>query len=364
MTYNILFLPGDGVGAEVIAGVKKIAKWIELEHGINFEIEEDLIGGSSIDAHGVPITDAVISKAKSADAVMLGAVGGSKWDNLPFSKKPETGLLSLRKALDCFANIRPAVCFDCLKYQSSLRPELITGLNVLFVRELSGGVYFGEPRGIVELENNKGRRAFNTDTYTTDEVRRVARVAFSLSKNRSSHVCSMDKANVMEVGQLWREEVQWVHDNEFQETTLSHMYIDNGAMQLIRQPSQFDVVLTSNLFGDIITDCSAMLTGSLGMLPSASIGDKINKHNGYHGLYEPVHGSAPDIAGLDICNPIGGILSFAMMMRLSFNLDQIASLIENKVKSTLEKGIRTIDITGNEDIVPCSTSGMIRSLLE
>lgn len=339
---SLLILPGDGIGPEAMGEVRRIVNWMEDNRAVSFDIDEDLVGGSSIDAHGIPVTDEVVEKAMNVDAVLLGAVGGPKWDNLDFSIKPERGLLRLRKDLELFANLRPAVCFDALVDASSLKPELVSGLDIMIVRELTGGVYFGEPRGIEDLGNGI-RRGVNTQVYTTPEIQRVARVAFELAKKRDNRVCSSEKANVMESGVLWREEVQKIHDTEFPEVELSHMYADAAAMELVRKPKQFDVIVTDNLFGDILSDCAAMLTGSLGMLPSASLGD-VDDSGQRKALYEPVHGSAPDIAGKNIANPIATILSYAMALRYSFDMGTEADLVETAVQKVLASGIRTGDI--------------------
>lgn len=352
---SLLILPGDGIGPEAMGEVRRIVSWMEDNRAVSFDIDEDLVGGSSIDAHGIPITDEVVDKAQNVDAVLLGAVGGPKWDNLDFSIKPERGLLRLRKDLELFANLRPAVCFDALVDASSLKPELVSGLDIMIVRELTGGVYFGEPRGIEDLGNGV-RRGINTQVYTTPEIHRVARVAFELAKKRNNRVCSSEKANVMESGVLWREEVTKIHDAEFPEVELSHMYADAAAMELVRKPKQFDVIVTDNLFGDILSDCAAMLTGSLGMLPSASLGD-VDAAGRRKALYEPVHGSAPDIAGQGIANPIATILSYAMALRYSFDMGDEADLVETAVQKVLASGIRTGDIM-SKGMTQVSTTAM------
>ena len=294
-TPSILILPGDGIGPEVMEQVVRIIDWFGDRRGLKFNVTEDLVGGAAYDAHGVPLSDDTMAAAQKADAVLLGAVGGPAYDDLDFSVKPERGLLRLRKEMDLFANLRPAQCFDALADFSSLKKDVVSGLDIMIVRELTSGVYFGEPRGISD-DNEGGRVGINTQRYTTKEIRRVARSAFDLACKRSNRVCSMEKANVMESGILWREEVQWVHDNEYPDVELTHMYADNGGMQLVREPKQFDVIVTDNLFGDMLSDVAAMLTGSLGMLPSASLG--VPMANGRpKAMYEPVHGSAPDITG-------------------------------------------------------------------
>ena len=295
-----------------------------------------------MDKNKVPIKEETIEKAKKSDAVLLGAVGGPKWDNLPFEQRPEQGLLKLRSNLQLFANLRPAISFDPLIHASSLKSEIIKGLDILIVRELTGGIYFGEPRGIEDLGNGK-RRGINTQVYSTDEIIRVAKVAFELAKKRKKILTSVEKSNVMESGKLWREEVEKLGKAEYSEIDLSHMYADNCAMQLIRNPKQFDVIVTDNLFGDLLSDAAAMLTGSLGMLPSASLGG-IKNGNYLSGLYEPVHGSAPDIAGKNIANPIATILSFSMMLFYSFDNQKLSQIIDNSVKTVLDKGFRTMDI--------------------
>ncbi len=355
-TYKLVMLPGDGIGPEVMAEVTKIAKWIESQNQISFELEEDLAGGAAIDVHGVPVTDETLDKCKAADAVMLGAVGGPKWDNVDYNIRPEAGLLKLRKEMDLFANLRPAIVFDALLDASSLKPEIIKGLDILIVRELTGGVYFGEPRGIETLADGQ-KRGFNTQTYTTNEIRRVSAVAFDLAKKRSNKVCSAEKGNVMESGRLWREVVTELHAEEFSDVELSHMYADNCAMQLLRWPKQFDVIVTDNLFGDILSDEAAMLTGSLGMLPSASLGAADPKTGKRYAMYEPVHGSAPDIAGQGKANPLATILSFAMCLRYSLDQSVLADQIEQAVQTVLNNGIRTGDIMA-EGCKQISTSEM------
>ena len=339
---KILFLPGDGIGPECMSQVHRVAEWFGDKRRTLFEIEEDLVGGCAIDAHGTPLTDATMEKAHRADATLLGAVGGPKWDDLPFEQKPERGLLRLRKEMTLFANLRPALCFDALVEASSLKPELVSGLDIMIVRELTGGVYFGEPRGIEELPDGT-KRGINTQVYTTPEIERVARAAFELARKRNNKLCSVEKANVMESGVLWRQTVTALHQAEYSDVELSHMYADNCAMQLVRQPKQFDVIVTDNLFGDMLSDAAAMLTGSLGMLPSASLG-AADADGRRSALYEPVHGSAPDIAGGNKANPIASLLSFAMMLRYSFDLAEEAAMVETAVTAVLGKGLRTGDI--------------------
>tara|TARA_Y100000815_G_scaffold62829_1_gene51366 strand:- start:421 stop:1524 length:1104 start_codon:yes stop_codon:yes gene_type:complete len=352
---KILLLPGDGVGPEVVGETKKIINWFNKKKSLDFKIDQDLIGGASIDKHGMPITDEVFYKALESDAVILGACGGPQYDKLEFSKKPERGLLKLRKELKLFANLRPAICFKQLVDASSLKPEIVSGLDILIVRELTGGIYFGEPRGIEPIENGE-RKGINTHSYTTKEIQRVARVAFELATKRKNKVTSCEKSNVMESGVLWREEVQALRDKEYKKIELNHMLADNCAMQLLRNPKQFDVIVTDNLFGDMLSDEAAMLTGSLGLLPSASLGER-DKNGRIRSLYEPVHGSAPDIAGKNISNPIATILSFSMALKYSLDLEKEAVLLDEAVQKALDKGLRTKDIMspGKKEI---STSDM------
>jgi len=351
---TLLILPGDGIGPEVMAEVRKVIDWFGA-HGRPFAVEEDLVGGCAYDAHGTPLTDATMARAQGADAVLLGAVGGPQYDGLDFSVKPERGLLRLRKEMDLYANLRPAQCFDALADFSSLKADVVAGLDIMIVRELTSGVYFGEPRGIV-TEGNQ-RVGINTQRYTEGEIARVARAAFELARRRRNAVCSMEKANVMESGVLWRQVVTEVHEAEFGDVALSHMYADAGAMQLTRWPKQFDVIVTDNLFGDLLSDLAAMLTGSLGMLPSASLGAR--QANGRpKALYEPVHGSAPDIAGQGKANPIACILSFAMALRYSFDAGAEADRLEGAVETVLADGLRTADLLGPEGGTPVSTSAM------
>ena len=357
---KLLILPGDGIGPEVMRQVRRVIDWFSQRRAVSFDLSEGLVGGAAIDAHGVPLTDETMAEAMAVDAVLLGAVGGPKWDALPFERKPERGLLRLRKEMDLFANLRPALVFDALADASSLKTELVRGLDMMIVRELTGGVYFGSPRGIETLPDGT-RRGINTQVYTTPEIRRVARVAFDLARLRRKQVCSVEKANVMESGILWREEVQAVHDADYADIQLSHMYADNCAMQLVRQPKQFDVIVTDNLFGDLLSDCAAMLTGSLGMLPSASLG-AADASGRRRALYEPVHGTAPDITGKDIANPLATLLSFAMLLRYSLNLGADADLIERAVQNVLASGLRTADIV-TPGATKVSTSGMGDAIL-
>jgi 3-isopropylmalate dehydrogenase len=323
--------------------------------GLDFDVTEDLVGGAAYDAHGTPLHDDTMAKALDVDAVLLGAVGGPKYDDLDFSLKPERGLLRLRKEMDLYSNLRPAQCFDALADFSSLKPEVVSGLDIMIVRELTSGIYFGEPRGII-TEGNE-RVGINTQRYTESEIERVARSAFELARRRDNRVCSMEKANVMESGVLWRETVDKIHQAEYADVELSHMYADAGAMQLCRWPKQFDVIVTDNLFGDILSDTAAMLTGSLGMLPSASLGAPME--NGRpKALYEPVHGSAPDITGQGKANPIACILSFAMALRYSFDEGAEADRLEQSIENVLAKGSRTHDLLGEEGVTPLSTAEM------
>lgn len=336
--YTLTILPGDGIGPEVMAEVRKVISWLEKNNGLSFTLHEDDIGGAAYDRYGVPLADSTLEKCKASDAVIMGSVGGPQWDKVEYNKRPEAGLLRLRKEMGLFANLRPAMVFDALIEASTLKPEIVKGLDILIVRELTGGVYFGEPRGIDDLGNGQ-RRGYNTQVYETYEIERVGRVAFDLARKRANKVTSCEKANVMESGKLWREDITTLHAKEFSDVTLEHMYADNCAMQLLRNPSQFDVIVTDNLFGDILSDEASMLTGSLGMLPSASLGEV-----GKPALYEPVHGSAPDIAGQGKANPLATILSFAMALRYSLNLSSEADMIEAAVQDVLKSGSRTADI--------------------
>ncbi len=338
---KLLFLPGDGIGPEVMREVRRVIRWMEKNRDLKFDIEEGLIGGAAYDAEGTPLPARTLELAHEADAVLLGAVGGPQWENLPFEEQPERGLLGIRKEMGLFANLRPALVFDALVEASTLKTEVIKGLDIMFVRELTGGIYFGEPRGIETLPDGT-RRGVNTLVYTTPEVLRIGRVAFDLAQKRGKSVCSVDKANVLECTAMWRQEMESLKD-EYPDVSLSHLYVDNAAMQLVRDPRQFDVIVTTNMFGDILSDCAAMLTGSLGMLPSASLGEP-DESGKRPALYEPVHGSAPDIAGKDRANPLAALLSFSMMLRYSFNMDEEADLLEDAVQAVLNGGLRTADI--------------------
>lgn len=359
---TILVLAGDGIGPEVMVQAQRVLDRItSAASPLRIRVDADLVGGASLEVHGRPITDAVMAKAHAADAILFGAVGGPAWDEVPFESKPERGLLRLRKELNLFANLRPAQSFAPLVHASTLKPEIISGLDIMIVRELTGGVYFGEPRGIVSLPNGE-RRGVNTQTYTSTEIRRVGRVAFELARQRNRKVTSADKANVMESGLLWREEMTILAREQFPDVELQHMYADNLAMQLLRNPRQFDVIVTDNLFGDILSDEAAMLTGSLGMLPSAALGAR--KPDGRQpGMYEPIHGSAPDIAGQNKANPIAMILSLAMALRYSLGLEDHARHVEDAVSAALTAGFRTPDIM-HEGGRLTSTTGMGDAILE
>ena len=343
-THALLLLPGDGIGVETTAEVERLIAFFNARSNKGkFEVERDLVGGSAYDAHGVSITDAAMAKARKADAVMFGAVGGPKWDKVPYEHRPEAGLLRLRKDLDLFANLRPAICYPALADASSLKRELVEGLDLMILRELTGGVYFGEPKEIVTLENGE-RRAVDTQLYTSREIERIAKVAFDLARKRGNKVHSAEKRNVMKTGVLWNQVVTEVHKSYAPDVKLEHILADNCAMQLIRNPKQFDVIVTDNLFGDILSDEAAMMTGSLGMLPSASLGSPDAKTGKRKALYEPVHGSAPDIAGQGLANPIATIASFGMALRYSCDMGAEADLVDKAISSVLDKGLRTSDI--------------------
>ncbi len=353
MSSKILVLPGDGIGVEVADQAIRVIEKLN-EQGLNASYEKDLVGGASYDVNGEPLTNSVLEKAKNSDAILLGAVGGSKWDDVERSKRPEAGLLGLRKELELFANLRPALVFDALVSASTLKNEVVNNLDIMIVRELTGGVYFGLPRGIEDTPN--GKKAIDTQIYHDYEIDRIARIAFDLARKRNNKVTSVEKANVMETGVLWREIVKETH-KDFSDITLENMLADNCAMQLVRNPKQFDVIVTDNLFGDLLSDCAAMLTGSLGMLPSASLGEE--KNGKRHGLFEPVHGSAPDIAGQDKANPIATILSLSMMLKYNLNKPDLSNKVESAVQQILSEGYRTGDIYTNEDqtLVSCSKMG-------
>jgi 3-isopropylmalate dehydrogenase len=339
---KLLVLPGDGIGPEVMRETRRVVEWMGSRRSVRFEIEEDLVGGAAIDARGTPIAEATVAAAKAADAVLFGSVGGPKWDKLGFDKRPEISILTLRRELGLFANLRPATVLEPLAEASTLKPEVVRGLDLIIVRESTGGIYFGEPRGIVDLDNG-GKRGINTEVYDTDEITRVATVSFELAQKRQGRLCSVEKANVMESGLLWRQTVTALGAKKFPDVALSHMYADNCAMQLVRNPRQFDVIVTGNLFGDLLSDLASMLTGSLGMLPSATLGG-LDASGRRHALYEPIHGSAPDIAGKGVANPMAQMLSFAMLLRYSFDLEDEAKLIERACTNVLARGLRTADI--------------------
>ncbi len=341
---KLLILPGDGIGPEVMREVRRVIDWMDRRRLVTFDVSDDHVGGSAIDAYGTPITDETMQKAKDADAILFGSVGGPKWDKLGFDLRPEIAILRLRKELDLFANLRPALVFDPLIDASTLKPDVVRGLDLMIVRESTGGIYFGEPRGVETLPDGQ-KRGFDTETYTTSEIERVARVAFELARKRKNRVCSVEKANVMQSGLFWRQTVSALREREFADVELTHMYADNCAMQLVRNPRQFDVIVTSNLFGDLLSDLASMLTGSLGMLPSATLG-AVQPSGKRHALYEPIHGSAPDIAGKGVANPLAQVLSFAMLLRFSFGLEEDAALIEKACVNVLKNGLRTADIMG------------------
>jgi 3-isopropylmalate dehydrogenase len=347
-SYNLLLLPGDGIGTEVAAEVEKLIAWFNREGIAKFEIDNGLVGGCAFDAHGKAISEGDMAKAQAADAVIFGAVGGPKWDKVPYDVRPEAGLLRLRKELGLFANLRPAICYPALADASSLKREVVEGLDILIVRELTGGVYFGEPKTITELGNGQ-KRAIDTQVYDTYEIERIARVAFDLARTRKNRVASAEKRNVMKTGVLWNEVVTRVHKESYADVALEHVLADNCGMQLVRWPKQYDVIVTDNLFGDVLSDVAAMLTGSLGMLPSASLGAPDAKTGRRKALYEPVHGSAPDIAGKGLANPIAMIASFGMALRYSFGLGEWADKVDQAIAAVLAKGMRTKDIAQGAD---------------
>lgn len=360
-THKLLLLPGDGIGTEVMAEVKRVIGWLESTGLASFAIEEDLVGGAAYDVHGVAISDEAMTRALAADAILLGAVGGPKWANVAYEARPEAGLLRLRKDLQLFANLRPAICYPALADASSLKRELVDGLDMLIVRELTGGVYFGEPKTITDLSDGQ-KRAIDTQVYESYEIERIARVAFELARTRRNKVVSAEKHNVMKSGVLWKQVVSEVHGAEFADVALEHQLADSCAMQLVRAPKQFDVLVTDNLFGDILSDVAAMLTGSLGMLPSASLGGIEEISGKRRALYEPVHGAAPDIAGKGLANPIAMIGSLAMALRYSFGLGEAADRIEAAIAGVLAKGYRTNDIK-SEGTTVVGTSGMGDAIL-
>jgi len=341
---KLLILPGDGIGPEVMREVRRVIDWMDRRRMVTFDVSDDYAGGASIDAKGTPMTDETMQKAKDADAILFGSVGGPKWDKLGFDMRPEIAILRLRKELDLFANLRPAIVLDPLVDASTLKADVIRGLDIMIVRESTGGIYFGEPRGVETLPDGQ-KRGFDTETYATNEIERVGRVAFELARKRQNRVCSVEKANVMASGLFWRQTMTALQQREFPDVELTHMYADNCAMQLVRQPRQFDVIVTGNLFGDLLSDLASMLTGSLGMLPSATLG-AVQASGKRHALYEPIHGSAPDIAGKGVANPLAQMLSFAMLLRFSFGMDEDALLIEQACSNVLKSGLRTADIMG------------------
>jgi 3-isopropylmalate dehydrogenase len=336
MSKRILVLPGDGIGPEIMAQALKVLARLQRDFGLRVEIEHGLVGGASYEAHGRPLTEETLQRARAADAVLLGAVGGHKWESLDIALRPEKGLLGLRSGLGLFANLRPATLYPQLAGASTLKPEVVSGLDIMIVRELTGDIYFGQPRGVRRLDNGE-RQGYNTMVYSESEIERIGRVAFETAQKRDKRLCSVDKANVLECTELWRE-VMTRLQRDYPDVTLTHMYVDNAAMQLVRAPKQFDVMVTTNMFGDILSDCASMLTGSIGMLPSASL------NASGQGMYEPIHGSAPDIAGKGIANPLGTILSAAMMLKYSLGQPQLAEKIERAVVQVLDQGLRTADI--------------------
>jgi len=360
-THNLLLLPGDGIGPEVMGEVKRVIDFFNKKGPDKFTTDEGLVGGCCYDAHGVAITDETMAKAKAADAVIFGAVGGPKWDKVPFDARPEAGLLRLRKDLALYANLRPAVTYPALADASSLKRELVEGLDIMILRELTGGVYFGEPKTITDLGNGQ-KRAIDTQVYDTYEIERIGRVAFELARKRRNKVTSMEKRNVMKSGVLWNEVMTALHAREYKDVQLEHVLADAGGMQLVRNPKQFDVIVTDNLFGDMLSDVASMLTGSLGMLASASLGEVDPKTKKRKALYEPVHGSAPDIAGKGIANPIAMIASFGMALRYSFDMGKQADMIDQAIAATLAKGLRTADIK-SEGCKVVSTSEMGSAIL-
>ena len=350
MSKKILILPGDGIGPEIVTEAVKVLATLRDDHGLDITMDEALVGGAAYDAAGHPLPDATLELAKEADAILLGAVGGTKWESLDITVRPEKGLLGLRSELELFANLRPAILYPQLADASTLKPEVVSGLDIMIVRELTGGIYFGQPRGIRELENGE-RQGYNTLVYSESEIERIGHVAADIARKRGSKVCSVDKANVLECTELWREKMIEIFEKDYQDIELSHMYVDNAAMQLVKAPKQFDVMVTTNMFGDILSDCAAMLTGSIGMLPSASL--DINSK----GMYEPIHGSAPDIAGQGLANPLATILSVAMMLRYSLDESEMAEKIETAVNKVLDDGLRTPDIM-SDGMTQVGTEGM------
>lgn len=356
MSKRILILPGDGIGPEIVTEAVKVLARLRDDFGLDIEMDEALVGGSAYDAAGHPLPDATLNLARESDAVLLGAVGGPKWESLDISVRPEKGLLGLRSELGLFANLRPAILYPQLAEASSLKPEIVSGLDIMIVRELTGGIYFGQPRGVRELDNGE-RQGFNTLVYRESEIDRIVRVACDIARKRGSRLCSVDKANVLECTELWREVASRVVETDYSDIELSHMYVDNAAMQLVKWPKQFDVMVTTNMFGDILSDAAAMLTGSIGMLPSASL-DESGK-----GMYEPIHGSAPDIAGQGVANPLATVLSVAMMLRYSLDEADLADRVERAVDRVLDAGLRTPDIT-SEGMTEVTTEAMGDAVVE
>src|ERR1700694_1598661 len=361
-THKLLLLPGDGIGPEVMAEVKRLIEFFHQQGIARFETEEGLVGGSAYDAHGVAVTDATMARAHASDAVIFGAVGGPKWDGIPYEVRPEAGLLRLRKDMALFANLRPAICYPALAEASSLKREVVEGLDIMIVRELTGGVYFGEPKTITDLGNGQ-KRAVDTQVYDTYEIERIARVAFDLARKRRNKLTSMEKRNVMKSGVLWNEVVTQVHAREYKDVQLDHQLADSGGMNLVKAPKQFDVIVHANLFGDMLSDIAAMLTGSLGMLPSASLGEVDVKTKKGQALFEPVHGSAPDIAGKGAANPIAMIASFAMALRYSFDMGDLADKVDGAIAAVLASGLRTADIK-SEGTTAVSTAQMGEAILK
>ena len=359
---KVMVLPGDGIGVEVMAANLQLVDWLAKHKSLAFDISEDQVGGAAYDSYGTPLRDETLADAMASDAVLFGAVGGPQYDELAFELKPERGLLALRKEMDLFANLRPAIVFDALVDASTLKPDVVSGLNIMILRELCGGSYFAEPRGIDDQPNGQ-KKGYDTNAYSTREIERIGRVAFDLARKRDGRVTSVEKSNVMMSGVLWREVMNNLHEQEGGDVSLGHMYADNCAMQLVRNPKQFDVIVTDNLFGDLLSDCAAMLTGSLGMLPSASLGAPDPDTGLPKAMYEPVHGSAPDIAGKNLANPLAQFLSFAMMLRYSFGQAAEADLVEKAVADALASGKRTGDIMapGCEQV---GTDGMTKAVLE
>ena len=359
---KVMVLPGDGIGVEVMAANLQLVDWLAKHKSLAFDISEDQVGGAAYDSYGTPLRDETLADAMASDAVLFGAVGGPQYDELAFELKPERGLLALRKEMDLFANLRPAIVFDALVDASTLKPDVVSGLNIMILRELCGGSYFAEPRGIDDQPNGQ-KKGYDTNAYSTHEIERIGRMAFDLARKRDGRVTSVEKSNVMMSGVLWREVMNNLHEQEGSDVSLGHMYVDNCAMQLVRNPKQFDVIVTDNLFGDLLSDCAAMLTGSLGMLPSASLGAPDSVTGLPKAMYEPVHGSAPDIAGQNLANPLAQFLSFAMMLRYSFGQAAEADLVEKAVADALASGKRTGDIMapGCEQV---GTDGMTKAVLE